>query len=233
VTVLLDVQTGIYAAVGLGLLFMLFRLARPPVLLLARIPLSPDRSLYVDETDVNYSPHAFHPPGLLIFRLVESMLYPNAEAISETILATVKARTRCNQHSTSWHEQTVVLPTNTPPLRGLILDLTAVHRIDSTGLATLIHMRKTLDGFAGTSVEWHFAGLRQSRLRRDLIYHGFGSATDDDDDEKAISGKKRSDGEQEPSYAVPRDKYPYFHWDVETAVHFIWTRWNGSAPFSV
>jgi sodium-independent sulfate anion transporter 11 len=214
VTICTGVQTGIYAAVGLSMVIMLFKMARPPVKLLARIPVPSDdsnsdehqhlldrkeqpsssspspkhlpRYIYMDEQDLHYvEQHDPLPPGLLVFQLSESILYPNAEFVTEAIISSVKSRTKCNStadldvkaaHHLPWNQQPNTSDDmhrlQRPVLRALVLDLTSARRLDSTALHALVNLRNNVEKYAGV-VEWHFVGIQSGRLRQDLIYHGF------------------------------------------------------------
>ncbi|CAO3599115.1 unnamed protein product [Absidia cylindrospora] len=320
VTICVDVQSGIYAAVGLSLINMLFRSARPPIKLLARLPLSSvsshhhqqsqdqddesqilldgkqqhsqrQRYVYVDEQDLDYDQQYDPlPPGLLIVQLAESILYPNAEFISETILKNVKSRTRCGNlaelekasHQLTWNHPVSKSPEThrlqLPVLRVLVLDFTAVRRLDCTALHTLVDLRNNIDKYSGQIVEWHFVGIRHLKLRRDLIYYGFGLEYSDEQQSDNIEKSSEDDNiivdekqprqsqqshqlqtQQQPQsqevmaldedleigiaqnhqhndsqekkpqpclnqhnpQTLLHDKYPYFHWDMDTAMNSI------------
>ncbi|KAI8646998.1 sulfate transporter family-domain-containing protein, partial [Parasitella parasitica] len=104
VTIFVDVESGIYAAVGLSLLLMLYKLARPPIKTLTRISAHDDKPvtgeidkhyIYVDEADPNFKDYIIAvPSGILILKLCGSVLYPNAEHISDAIVHTIKQKTR-------------------------------------------------------------------------------------------------------------------------------------------
>lgn len=329
VTIFVDVQMGIYAAVGLSMLIMLYRFARPPIQSLARVSLDKDTDettkqmfldklgnktmtdaatdtnkhyLYVDEVDPNFQAHITAlPSGLVVMRLCDSILYPNAEHISEAITHLVKQKTRCgnieymnkSDSEKSWSQSPHTdnfSAIKLPILEAIVLDFGAVCRVDSTALQNLITVRETLDRYAGCSVEWHFTGLQGQRVRSSLLNAGFGSyeqsdrcgmssslssgnnslvslasasnhhppnndkfplkhvvvnnksglestgnfiydletsgttATTDTDnsiptDGHAVCRKSR------PNYYTPTDRYPCFHWDVDSAVRSICTRW--------
>lgn len=110
ITFFIDVETGIYVAVGLSLLVMLLQLARPSVKVLAGLPLEPNRSgggggfvergkhkhfAYVDEQDVHFQRYSqpLTPMGILAFRLSNALLYPNAGYVAERLVQTVKSHT--------------------------------------------------------------------------------------------------------------------------------------------
>jgi sodium-independent sulfate anion transporter 11 len=129
VTVFVDVQTGIYAAVGLSLVIMLYNLTKPPVKVLAR--LSPDEKtslndyeskmeskveegsedyMYADETDPNFATYIKElPRGIVCIKPCGPILYPNAEYISDKILRIVKRKTKPG-NMTGLNEQSVNRP---------------------------------------------------------------------------------------------------------------------------
>ncbi|KAI8333325.1 sulfate transporter family-domain-containing protein [Chlamydoabsidia padenii] len=213
ITCFVDVETGIYASVGLSLAIMLLRLARPPVVALGRCPLlkSPQHHLrpmdgdsysadqhyiYVDESDPHFTKVLEPlPPGMLVIRLTDSVLYPNAGHVAEKLTRFGKSRTRNGENnrdikSLPWNESVDANKTypyhshehRQPLLGAIVLDMSAVHSIDTTGLQALGCVRTTLERHAGQTVEWHFTGLQNERIRRDLLTFGFGTWGDQHDD---------------------------------------------------
>ncbi|CAO3599842.1 unnamed protein product [Absidia cylindrospora] len=204
ITCFVDVETGIYVSVGLSLAIMLLRLARPPVLALGRSPLrsqhyptletealSADQHyIYVDEMDPHFTKVLEPlPPGMLVIRLTDSVLYPNAGHVAEKLTQLGKTRTRNGDgnrdiKSLPWTESTDSSMNNhrQPLLGAIVLDMTAVHSIDTTGLQALGSVRTTLERHAGQTVEWHFTGLQSERIRRDLLTFGFGTWGADQDE---------------------------------------------------
>ncbi|ORX45914.1 hypothetical protein DM01DRAFT_265478, partial [Hesseltinella vesiculosa] len=109
-----DVETGIYVSVGMSLIIMLLRLARPPVTAMARAPLksqhyppanlspstpipviSNQHYIYFDETDPHFTRAKDPmPPGIVVVRLTESVLYPNAGHVAEILTQIAKERSR-------------------------------------------------------------------------------------------------------------------------------------------
>jgi hypothetical protein len=333
VTIFVNVQTGIYAAVGLSLVIMLLRLARPPIKTLTRMNLDLQHQeknqkqlfldskgnktttanfaidkdmpyLYVDELDRNFQDIITPlPPGILILRPCSSILYPNAEYISETIVHSVKSKTRCgnldemnkSDSDKSWSQappRDNFDITQLPVLEAIVFDFSAVCQLDATALDTLVTTRQTVSRYAGNSVEWHFTGLQNEVVRKGLLRAGFGTLEELEDCSKSVcsdnslvslssandhqvstastspseatalssskhhmvlnnkSGLESSQNfiydmettlvekqqqqrehhsdlcsDSIPTLVVPMDKYPCFHWDVDTAVRSICTRW--------
>ncbi|KAI8098500.1 sulfate transporter family-domain-containing protein [Halteromyces radiatus] len=261
ITCFVDVETGIYASVGLSLVIMLLRLARPPVQALGRCPLrsqhyptmqtdtfaNDQHYIYVDETD----PHFANvleplPPGILVIRLTDSILYPNAGYVAEKLTHFGKTRTRNGNRnmdikSLPWNESTDTSQNHhrQPLLGAIVLDMTAVRSMDTTGLQALGCVRTTLERHAGQTVEWHFAGLQDARIRQDLLTFGFASFTELDINRFSIRNSLFDPMEMDidPYYAsinmstdphdqLPEERYPCFHWDVDMAVRTISERWH-------
>ncbi|KAI8337932.1 sulfate transporter family-domain-containing protein [Chlamydoabsidia padenii] len=241
ITICIGVQTGIYAAVGLSLVIMLFRMARPPVKLLGRIPLSSSSSqqqyddgeqqllidrkqsspthrqryIYLDERDLHCAKQNDPlPPGLLVFQLTESILYPNAEFVTETIISSVKSRTRCGNtdeaaaHQIPWNHQininTELHRLQRPILRALVLDLTSSRRLDSSALSALMNLRNNVNKYSGQDVEWHFVGIQSAQLRQDLIYHGFG--LEHQDTQTSMGDEKHENRQQHSAIVMSLDE---------------------------
>ncbi|ORZ07588.1 sulfate transporter family-domain-containing protein [Absidia repens] len=201
-TCFVDVETGVYVSVGLSLVIMLLRLARPPVVALGRSPLksqhyptmqteeysTDQHHVYVNELD----PHFTNvleplPPGMLVARLTDSVIYPNAGHVAEKLTSFGKTRTRNGDSnrdvkSLPWNESihTISHHHHQPLLGAVVLDMAAVRSIDTTGLQALGCVRTTLERHAGQTVEWHFAGLQDARIRHDLLAFGFGTLGDQD-----------------------------------------------------
>ena len=217
VTIFVDVQTGIYAAVGLSLILMLYKLARPPIKTLTRISAQNDDSynkpatcemlldtqnnksitdfltdkdkhyIYVDEADPNFSDYITAlPSGIIILKLCNSILYPNAEYISDSIVHIIKQKTRCgntadmnkSDRDRAWNHSTQLQDFDAlqlPVLESIVLDFGAVCSLDATALQILATTRDTVDRYAGRSTEWHFTGIQNESVRRSLLYTGFGS----------------------------------------------------------
>lgn len=224
ITCFVDVETGIYVSVGLSLLLMLLKLARPSVSSLGRIKLSHassydaqdrqyvppsiasitsttkddgsdnhPRYIYVEERDPLYTRLLDPlPTGVVVIRLSHSILYPNANYVAECIMDIVKCRTRSGhgeidvtiddmkEEETAWNQPPAkedVLHRHAlkPHLECIVLDFSAVDRLDATALHTLHSMQQTLDRYAGgKTVEWHFCHIVNTQVRQLLIQSGFG-----------------------------------------------------------
>ncbi|ORZ03338.1 sulfate transporter family-domain-containing protein [Syncephalastrum racemosum] len=211
ITFFVDVETGIYVAVALSLFIMLLRIARPPVTLLAPAPIQPNKSascidmdhyVYVDERDVHFQQRLVPlPPGVIVVRIDNAIIYPNAAHISESIIQAAKSRTRrggeSQQKQMLWNqplEKSNHLRDSLPVLSALVLDMSAVTRMDSTALQALVSCRDTLDRYAGQPVAWHFSSVKSVQVRNDLIQFGFGLVNRlcEEDDDSTTCGSPTS-----------------------------------------
>lgn len=323
ITIFVNIQTGIYAAVGMSLAIMLLRLARPPIKNLARINVQEKQPfldsndyktigfsgekdtpyLYVDELDSNFLGKTTPlPTGILVLRLCSSILYPNAEYVSDAIVYSVKSKTRCgnidemnkSDSDKSWSQKPQsegIAVMQLPVLEAIVFDFSAVCQLDATALDTLVTTRQTVARYTGNPVEWHFTGLQNEFVRSGLLHAGFGTleeiedccasvfsenslvslssannhqilatvklpkeATSEDSRQEHTIVNKKSDAQSSQNFiydleaiseieqkhlecvmvcktsfstlAVPIDKYPCFHWDVDTAVRSICKRWS-------
>lgn len=219
VTIFVNVQTGIYAAVGMSLAIMLLRLARPPIKTLARMNFQQQEQqlfldsngnktttatktfindkdttyLYVDELDRNFQDHTTSlPTGILVLRPCSSILYLNAEYISDAIVHNVKSKTRCGNMDEMNKRDSDKSWSQAPPrenfdimqfpvLEAIVFDFSAVCQLDATALDALVTTRQTVARYAGNSVEWHFTGLQNEVVRRGLLRVGFGTLEDIED----------------------------------------------------
>ncbi|KAI9492894.1 sulfate transporter family-domain-containing protein [Zychaea mexicana] len=259
VTFFLDIETGLYIAIGLSLATVLFQLARPQVNALVRV----QSHYYADERDPNFSKRMESlPSGLLVMQPVDSILYPNAEHISEVIVQTIKTRTRngichgeISDKDRPWNAEQLIDHGGRnigPVLRAIVLDMSAVRRIDSTGLQMLVSLQKTVLAYTCHDVEWHFTNLNPA-VRNKLLSFGFGRLSlknlsfcsrepkdfqqqqqqQQVDLEVGTPGPSTSPAMVDNSTSsAPVDRYIAFHWDVDTAVQTIDHRWQ-EAPRSL
>ena len=128
--------------------------------------------------------------GIFIYRLNENFLYPNANHYMECLVEHIFRETKPGQANAygSLGEQPWNLKTSRHPekdlrnddkrprLYALILDFTGVAHLDITALQNLVDIRRQLDHYADTKVNWHFVGLSNPWMKRALISAGFGSS---------------------------------------------------------
>lgn len=147
------------------------------------------------------------PPGVLVFKPVESLTYPNVSVQVDRISDEAKRLTRrgkpfdtTSAGSRPWNDpgplqwkfgkpkwfskdkkeekRTVETVVDERPLLRLVhIDLSSVASIDVTSIQALIDLRKALNRYADREVEFHFSGILSPWIRRGLISAGFGSYT--------------------------------------------------------
>ncbi|KAI9103691.1 sulfate transporter family-domain-containing protein [Phlyctochytrium arcticum] len=190
-TIFFSIEVGIYVSVGFAVAVLLYRLARPHYQLLARA----NDGLWVNVKDGRLGTQATPPPpGILVFRLEESLTYPNANYFAEHVKEIVIDRTeyggpvlKANQRlwcddtedrikksrktaaSNAAAKNDFNTPSPLPHLRGVVFDMSAVNGLDTTGVQTLVDLRRDIDAYAGYRVPIHFAHVKP-RFERILEY---------------------------------------------------------------
>ncbi|KAI8646385.1 sulfate transporter family-domain-containing protein [Parasitella parasitica] len=117
ITFFTTVEYGIYASVGMSIVILLFRIARPRFWGLGRIPLSTAINTVAYQDEKKHQTAMLHsglqnylyipeghpslgelveplPPGILMCKVDESFTYPNSSYISDKIITYCKKRTR-------------------------------------------------------------------------------------------------------------------------------------------
>lgn len=133
-------------------------------------------------------------PGVLIYRLTDTLTYANQAAYLDALTTAVFAHTRPARAShyarlgdRPWNDpgprrgEVVDLDADARPvLRAVVLDFAAVANVDVTAVQGLVDVRKQLERHAdavegGDGVlEWHFAGVGRRWTKRALAAAGFG-----------------------------------------------------------
>ncbi|KAF4545002.1 sulfate anion transporter [Lasiodiplodia theobromae] len=133
-------------------------------------------------------------PGILIYRLTDTLTYANQAAYLDALTTAVFAHTRPARAShyarlgdRPWNDpgprrgEVVDLDADARPvLRAVVLDFGAVANVDVTAVQGLVDVRKQLERHAdavegGDGVlEWHFAGVGRRWTKRALAAAGFG-----------------------------------------------------------
>ncbi|ORZ01515.1 sulfate transporter family-domain-containing protein [Syncephalastrum racemosum] len=223
ITFFTTVEYGIYASTGLSALILFFRIARPRVSNLSRIPVNLDPSSAssassfhsdekqqvheIEKTPLNYMyvpedhPSLGRrseplPAGILMIRVDESFCYPNSSYIAEYLINYCKSRTRrmarvMDKGDRAWNDdatpETEQARLQLPRLHALILDFSAVNRLDSTGLQGVVDAQNALNRYADQHVEFHFVNIATPAIRRSLLVAGFGTQPRRDEDAERVN----------------------------------------------
>ncbi|CAK9440962.1 uncharacterized protein LODBEIA_P48310 [Lodderomyces beijingensis] len=141
------------------------------------------------------------PPGVLVYKPLESFTYPNASRQIDIVSDEAKKLTkRAKPYSTSdtgsrpWNDPGPLkwnLPflrkynvpekhdqDYRPILRIIHFDFSTVSQIDVTSIQALVDLRKALNAYADREVEFHFSGILSPWIRRGLLNAGFGTYED-------------------------------------------------------
>ncbi|CAJ0632891.1 3010_t:CDS:2 [Entrophospora sp. SA101] len=194
-----------------SLLVILVRLARAKYEILGKIKLA-----------------TIQPPdGVLIFRLDESLTYPNASYIDDQIVKYCKKNTQrvyqppLKKGDRPWNDFTVygdaskeeeVENSKKPILNAIVFDFIAVGSLDSTGLQFLIDMKKELNKYSGHHVEYHFANVISTSIKNSLIVGGFGTL------EGESGHVTEGDVVEQIALIKNRTRKRYFHLTLQEAV---------------
>lgn len=179
------------------------------------------------------------PPGVIVFRPVDSLVYPNSSKQVDRISDEAKRLTRRGRPYLSdsagqrpWNDPGPLrfnLPftkkrdvhtqeeDTRPLLRIVHIDLTCVANIDATSIQALVDLRRALNIYADREVEFHFSGINSGWIRRALIRGGFGTYGEVDlVSEKAFVNiaTTEQDLENNAYYAAVGTNTPFFHLDI-------------------
>ncbi|KAK7676915.1 hypothetical protein QCA50_020105 [Cerrena zonata] len=143
------------------------------------------------------------PPGVIVFKPIETFSYPNSSRQVEKVSDEVKRLTRrgkpynfTDTGSRPWNDpgplrwdwfgfkksnnEVVEEKDERPILRIVHFDFSSVASTDVTSIQALVDLRKALNIYADREVEFHFSGILSPWIRRALINAGFGVYAEDD-----------------------------------------------------
>lgn len=191
VTLFVDVEIGIAAAVGYSLVYILLHLAFTQVTMVTKENLSELYPSCSSSSSTNPSTALTLPEDTMVFMLRDSILYPNAARTARQITdyiyshssgAYEKPSTTTDgpQHNTQgksadrlWNDTKLRHIRNLrkeagtsnseesflPIVRAVIIDMTRVTHVDTTGMQALADIRSALKDWACTDAELTFLGL--------------------------------------------------------------------------
>jgi sodium-independent sulfate anion transporter 11 len=182
------------------------------------------------------------PPGVIVFKPVESFTYPNAsdqvDKVSDEAKRLTKRAKPYNSSSAGsrpWNdpgplrwrlpwkkthkEEIVEVEDTRPVLRIVHFDFSTVASIDVTALQALVDLRKALNAYADREVEFHFSGINSPWIRRGLLNAGFGTYEDgllssNNYVDIATGYADLENGVDEPYFAATGTNTPFFHLDI-------------------
>ncbi|KAL9125813.1 MAG: hypothetical protein Q9217_005044 [Psora testacea] len=127
-------------------------------------------------------------PGIFIYRFSEGFNYPNANHYLDYMVATIFKETRRTNADAygklgdrPWNDpgprrgKPLLINTDLPTLKAIILDFSSVNNVDITSVQHLIDVRNQLDSYASPDkVDWHLACINNRWTKRALASAGFG-----------------------------------------------------------
>lgn len=146
--------------------------------------------IYVEQNHKTLGHLVQEPPkGVVIFRLDESLTYPNAGFVSDKFMQYIQDKFHSGSPSPTskgeqaWNDHRPLAKSNTvvdeehqgDSLCAIVLDCSGINHLDSTGLQILLDLKLCIDRFAGYEVEWHFSSLSSPTIRNALVTGGFGT----------------------------------------------------------
>ncbi|KAI9287489.1 sulfate transporter family-domain-containing protein [Umbelopsis sp. AD052] len=194
ITLFTSVDLGIYVPVALSLVIQLYRTARPAYSILGKLVLQgPKQSAGQEQTEAGtmYYPMS-HPslknnltqiaPGIIAFRPEESLIFQNVSFVFDKLTDEIKLTTKRGvplpeaYGDRAWNEAmgAKVSDENLPLLRAVVMDLSGIHQMDSTGTDALVETARQAERYSGQTCRWHFVGVEADTVRRGLLASGFG-----------------------------------------------------------
>jgi len=202
VAVFSTIENGIYTSICSSLALLLVRIAHPRGYFLGKVSLSDGSGSSKDDSrevfvpmnrdgvtrdDIKVNPPT---PGVIIYRLEESYLYPNCSSVNTAIVDYVKTNLKRGKDMSSislrdrpWNdpgppsgsaEEARKINDAKPDLHAIVLDFSSVSHIDTTSVQSLIDTRNEVQAWADHPVEFHFATILSPWIRRALLAGSFG-----------------------------------------------------------
>jgi len=196
------VENGIYVSISTSAALLLIRIAHPRGAFLGKVTVRGNVSDTKDTREVFVpltpngitNPHIkIEPPspGVIVYRLEESAIYPNAAMLNAELVAYVKKNMRRGKDMSNgppserpWNDPGPsrlgadadrAANEKRPDLHAIVIDLSVISHIDITATQSLIDTRNEVERWADHPVEFHFATLLSPWIRRALVAGGFGT----------------------------------------------------------
>ncbi|KAI9340488.1 hypothetical protein BDR26DRAFT_350541 [Obelidium mucronatum] len=232
------IENSLYASVGWSVLVLLARVARPKVKILKRSAAGPWVDPLIEGPKIASSV-TDAPEGILVFKIEESLTYPNsgffADRLKETVLekfrytGSIKAASE-KMWSDDTQERALArdkLGLETlPVLRAIVLDFSSVNYVDYTGLQALLDSKDDLTRYAGRPVQFHFVNVHRGYLGTVLRVPGITTtaasvdATPSAQEGKAVGALSKyfKKGDAVSIHDSFEHNLQYFHYTIDDAV---------------
>ncbi|KAF8921513.1 sulfate permease [Mucidula mucida] len=198
VTIFSSIENGIYVSICASLALLLIRIAHPRGAFLGKVRVRAEdnkesREVFVplkQDGVTNEHIQILPPtPGVIVYRLEESYIYPNCSHLNSILVDYVKENTRRGKDMSSvklsdrpWNDpgpkrgeiDLQALNNSLPLMHAVVLDFSSISQIDTTAIQSLIDARNAIERWADRPVEFHFATILSPWIRRALVAGGFG-----------------------------------------------------------
>ncbi|KAI9329476.1 sulfate transporter family-domain-containing protein [Obelidium mucronatum] len=118
----------------------------------------------LESTKKNPEPLAPGPQGILVFRIEESLTYPNSGFFAERLKETASDKMWSDDTEERALAREKLGLETLQPLRAVVLDFAAVNHVDYTGLQALLDSKNDLSRFAGRTVPYYFVNAHRGQL---------------------------------------------------------------------
>lgn len=179
------------------------------------------------------------PPGVIVFRPLQSFSYPNASGFIDQVSDEAKRITRRGKPYTSgsagdrpWNDPGPLRwnffkkgkadaedsrPDERPLLKIVHFDFSCAPSIDTSSVQALVDLRRALNNYADREVEFHFSGIHSPWIRRGLVKAGFGTYGEDElISDKTYVNIATSEGDLENGayHAAVGTNTPFLHLEI-------------------
>lgn len=202
ITIFSSVENGIYASIAASIALLLIRLAHPRDSFLGKVIVSQrdpsngtseSREIYLPLTQNGITnPHVKvvpPTPGVIVYRVEESILYPNCSIVNSALVDFVKEHYQRGRDMSNvsladrpWNDngprrsgvEDQAINERKPILHAIVMDFSAVTQIDTTSIQVLMDARIEIEKWADHPIEFHFAPIFSPWIHRALVAGGFG-----------------------------------------------------------
>lgn len=181
-----SIEIGLYTTIGLSIVYLLLRLSRPRMQIMGRLKAQHlletgevAKTVYVpiDHSDGSNPAITVHSPnhGTLIYRFPDPLLFPNASNLIDGIIEHVFSKTSGDNLEDldikdRWTIEKMVPRdlASLPPLKGVILDMSAVSRLDVSAAQALLRLNREIESYR-SEAKLIFCAVHSNRLLQQIV----------------------------------------------------------------
>jgi sodium-independent sulfate anion transporter 11 len=164
VTIFVNIEIGIFASVGYSILVLVFRIARPKVAVLFR---NEESSIWYERKD-SIAPGTISAPGIVVFRMKESLTYPNSNYLAQYVKDWIEDHTDAGNIVTErellWCESSRNTFARNQILKSIVFDFSSVNYMDASGVQLLLDIKFDAERWSSSRVLMFFAHVHDDLL---------------------------------------------------------------------